>query len=508
MFVLAIDCGTQSMRGMVFDQKGQLLSIAKKAYNPYVAPQPGYAEQDVEVYEEAMSEIIDQMNHEYPQIMSEVKSLVLTTQRDMAVFVDKEGRPLRHAIIWADQRRIHTAKPMSLLHNLMFGVIGMKVTADDLSCNCKAHWVQDHQPEIWEKTHKYLQLSAYLNHQLTGSFKDGIASQIGHVPFSYKHFRWEHPRSLKHDIFHIDNKKLCDLVPTTEVIGYVSPSAAAKYHLPEGLPVMAAGSDKGCETVGVGCTSDESIAISLGSQATIQTTTNRYYETMMFIPPFQAVIPGYYNPEIQIYRGYWMISWFLKEFAAKEVRKAEELGVSPEQLLDQELLKVRPGSDGLILQPYWGAGVKKHEAKGAIIGFSDQHTRIHIYRAIIEGIGYALYEGMLAIERRSGKKIKKIMISGGGATSDVICQITADIFNLPVHRVQTNETSGLGASMAGYVGLGVHKDFEAATKAMVHPSEPFYPNPENVQIYQELFHKTYKKIYPRLKRIYKNYPKW
>lgn len=505
MYVLSIDCGTQSLRAIVFDKDGSTLVKEQVKFQPYYASEPGYAEQDPYVYYNALSAAVKALKVKNTRVMAELGALVVTTQRDAAICLDKAGEPVRPAIIWADQRRIPSPRKMALHHELIFRVIGMKQTAENLSRNCKAHWIQDNEPDLWRKTFKYVQLSAFLNKKLTGQFLDGIASQIGHIPFSYKYFRYEHKHSLKHDIFHIEDDKLIDTVKTGELIGYITAEAAQATGLSEGLKVLAAGSDKGCETIGVGCLNNETISMSLGSQASVQTTTDKYYETLRFIPPFQSLIPGYYNPEIQIYRGFWMVSWFKDQFAQQEVAQAQALGIAPEALLNKELAKIPAGSEGLLLQPYWGAGVKMDEAKGAIIGFSDGHTRMHIYRAIIEGIGYALYEGMLKIEKKSGSKIKKIMISGGGSQSDVICQIIANIFKLPVYRVQTYETSALGASVAGYVALGVYKDYESAIAAMVHQGHAFLPQPRQVELYDKIYHKLYKKVYSRLKPLYKDF---
>ncbi|PKM67256.1 MAG: carbohydrate kinase [Firmicutes bacterium HGW-Firmicutes-2] len=505
MYVLAIDCGTQSLKAVVFDQTGKTIASKQVEFEPYYAHKPGYAEQNPQIYYDSLCIATQELIKVHPIFLNTVKAITITTQRDMAICVDDQGVALRPAIIWADQRMIDEPRKMAIHHRLLFSAIGMKPTVDILSRSCKAHWIQDHEPLIWKKTYKYLQLSAYLNHKLTGLFLDSVASQIGHIPFSYKHFRWEKKNSLKHDIFHIEDDKLCDLVQSSEIIGRLTNKAAKETGLPPKLRVIAAGSDKGCETLGVGCIDNECISISLGSQASVQTTTRKYYEALNFIPPFQAIIPGYYNPEIQIYRGYWMISWFKKEFAAKEVKLAKVLGVSPESLLEKALLTIPPGSDGLILQPYWGAGVKMHDAKGAILGFADGHTRLHIYRAIIEGIGFALYEGMQRIEKKSKIKVRKIMISGGGSQSDVICQITANIFNLPVNRVQTFETSALGAAIAGFVGLDIYADYEEAILHMVHNKDEFLPQKDQVDLYEKIYHRIYKKIYKRLKPIYKSF---
>jgi sugar (pentulose or hexulose) kinase len=221
------------------------------------------------------------------------------------------------------------------------------------------------------------------------------------------------------------------------------------------------------------------------------------------MPAYPASIRRSFNPEVEIFRGYWMVSWFKKEFAAREAVEAGQRGVPPEVVLNEHLEDVPPGSQGLMLQPYWGPGLKMPEAKGSMIGFGDVHTRSHIYRAIIEGIGYALLEGVERIEHKSGQKVNRVMVSGGGSQSDVICQITADLFNRPVVRSETYETSGLGAAINGFVGIGVYATHEEAAQHMVHPGSTFLPRPEAARVYHELYARVYKRIYPALQPLYR-----
>lgn len=502
-YVLSIDCGTQSIRASVFDEKGQVLLFNKQSFTPYFSKEPGWAEQEPMLYWEKICGAIQQIKIDDPEIFKKIGSVAVTTQRDTLILVDKSGKVLRPAILWADQRKALKTRRLSPANLMAISAIGMKKIGIILSQNTHAHWVQDFEPEIWKKTYKCLQVSGYVNLQLTGEFKDGMASQIGHIPFEYKKFRWATKGSMKAQLAQIEKEKLVDLVPTGGLIGTINERAALETGLPRGVKVIAAGSDKGCETLGVGCMENDVVSISLGSQASIQTTTSKYYEILSFIPPFQAIIPGKYNPELQISRGYWMITWFKREIAAREMVEAEVRGVLIEKILDEELAKIPPGAEGLMLQPYWGAAVKNPEAKGAIFGFSDVHTRIHIYRAIIEGIGYALYDGMQRMEKKSGIKIRKIAISGGGSQSDIICQITADLFRLPVYRVQTSETSSLGAAIVGYVTNGTYKTYEEGIENMVHQKDLFKPNENNMKVYSDIYEKVYKKTYKKLKPLYR-----
>jgi sugar (pentulose or hexulose) kinase len=198
------------------------------------------------------------------------------------------------------------------------------------------------------------------------------------------------------------------------------------------------------------------------------------------------------------------VNWFKEEFAHREQLIADERGIEPEVLFDELVNKVPPGSMGLILQPYWSPGLKVPgpEAKGAIIGFGDVHTRAHIYRAILEGLGYALREGKERTEHRSRIPITELRVSGGGSQSDAAMQITADIFGLPTARPHIYETSGLGAAIDLAVGLGLHPDFDTAVREMTRLGEVFEPNPETREIYDGLYQRVYQRMYKKLKPLY------
>jgi sugar (pentulose or hexulose) kinase len=244
--------------------------------------------------------------------------------------------------------------------------------------------------------------------------------------------------------------------------------------------------------------------LSYGTTATINTTHRKYVEPMPFIPAYPAAVPGSYSLEIQIFRGYWMVSWFKQQFGHREQAIADERGIEPEALFDELVSGIPPGSMGLILQPYWSPGVKVPgpEAKGAIIGFGDVHTRAHIYRAILEGLAYALREGKDRTERRTRVKIQELRVAGGGSQSDVAMQITADVFGLPAGRPHVYEASGLGAAIDAAVGLGLHPDFETAVSEMTRVGRVFEPDPEVQRVYDELYRRVYKKMYDRLKGLY------
>jgi sugar (pentulose or hexulose) kinase len=410
---------------------------------------------------------------------------------------------LRPAILWLDQRRTEGLKPIGGLWGLAFRLARVADTVAYFQAEAEANWIHAYQRDIWNDTYKYLLLSGYLTYRLTGRMVDSVGCQVGYIPFDYKRLRWAASRDWKWQAVAVEPEHLPDLIPPAGTLGEVTAEAAAATGIPAGLPVIAAAADKACEVIGSGCLEPHVGCLSYGTTATINTTHRKYMEAIPLVPPYPAAVPGAYSLEIQIYRGYWMVSWFKNEFGLRELLLAEEQGVEPESLFDELLKQVPPGSEGLLLQPYWSPGLRLPgpEAKGAVIGFSDVHTRSHLYRAILEGLAYALREGKERTEKRSGVSITELRVSGGGSQSDAAMQLTADVFGLPTARPHTYETSGLGAAIDAAVGLGLHPDFDTAIRAMTRVGHVFEPDPHTHAIYNELFD-VYKRMYQRLQPLY------
>ncbi len=500
--LLAIDCGTQSLRTLLFDLEGNLLEKVKIEYEPYQSGQPGWAEQDPEVFWKSLCRGCQRLAADYPALWNRLAGAGVTAQRDSMVCMDAQGNTLRPVITWLDQRKAKPVYRPRGLNALAYQLAGMDKALLKTQSEGKGTWIQQNQPEIWEKTDLYTQVSGFLNFRLTGERRDSVASQIGHIPFQYKKRRWAGPRELNSRLFPVEPEKLPEIVEPGEIIGRISRAGAEATGIPEGLPVVAAGSDKGCETLGMGVTDESLASLSFGTTATVQTTSDRYYEPLRFMPAYPAPLPNRWNPEVEIFRGFWMITWFRKEFCHKEVLGAQEQGVAPEVLMDRLLQAVPAGSMGLMVQPFWSPGLKQPAAKGAMIGFGDVHTRAYVYRGVIEGLGYALRDGLHAIEKKNGRQAERIAVSGGASRSDSICQISADILGRPLVRGRTAETSGLGAALVTAAGLGLHRSIEGAAGAMVHYADTFAPDPANRRLYDDLFG-VYQKMYPGLQGLYR-----
>ena len=345
-------------------------------------------------------------------------------------------------------------------------------------------------------------VSGFLQYRLTGMIADSPSSLVGHIPFDHKKQQWAGPGHITSKIFPIEHDKLCEVVESGKPIGKISNLAAELTGLPAGIPVIACGSDKACETLGMGCLSADVASLSFGTTASVEICTDRYIEPSRILPAYSAAVPKHWVPEIEIFRGYWMISWFKNELGYEERIKAIETGQIPEEIMDKLLDSSPPGCFGLMLQPYWGANLRNHYAKGAIIGFGDVHGRHAIYRAIIEGLAYSLREGLEQLEKRTGIPVKTIAVSGGAAQSNRICGITADILKRPLVRGVTTETSALGAAILTAFGTGLYPSIDKAVKDMVRTEHIFPPAPDHQALYDGLY-KIYRQIYPALKNAYK-----
>lgn len=502
--VLAIDVGTQSVRALVFGPDGALVAHERIAIEPYVSPQPGWAEQDPEVWWRAIEAACSGLWSRGVARREAIAGLALTTQRGTVVVTDETGVPLRPAIVWPDQRRADGVPEIGGATGLAFRALGVRRTVAAFQADGEANWLRANEPAVYGRIRRYLLLSGFLTHRLTDRFVDSVGCQVGYLPFDYRRQAWARPGDWRWRAAPVDPAWLPELVPPGGRVGELTAAAAKVIGLPGGTPVVAAAADKACEVVGSGALDPWVGSLSYGTTATINTTQHRYVESVPLVPPYPSAIPGAYALEVQVYRGYWLVDWFKRQFGAVEVAQANELGIAAEALFDDLVRATEPGAMGLMLQPTWAPGVRVPgpEAKGAMIGFGDVHTRAHLYRAILEGLAYALREGGERAAARAKVPLRELRVSGGGAQSPAAVQLTADIFGLPTGRPHTHETSGLGAAIDGAVGLGLHSSFESAIGAMTRVVETVEPDPERHALYDRLYHRVYRRMYERLKPLY------
>jgi sugar (pentulose or hexulose) kinase len=494
-YFIVIDGGTQNIKAFIFDEKGNEVYGEACPVTPYFSVQPGFAEQDAEKYLEITEKVTRSVVENSHVPKDEIAAVAITSHRSTIVPVDKDGKPVRPAITWLDERKTEGL-------NLPAGFETLTVLKE-YQRRSKFNWLKKYEPENYDKTHIFLTIASYIFHALTGEFKDCSSMIVGLFPYDYAQLEW-HSLEMVYEIFGVEREKLPPLVSPAEIAGTVSEEGAKSFGVPQGLPIIIGAGDKQSELLGAGVISNDIAEVSYGTAAVIELFSAEYIEhPQLDFFTWGAAIPKHWALEGFVGSGYWIVSWFKREFAKYEEEEAEKLNIPTEDLLNREIKEIPAGSMGLILQPYWHPRENEPLSKGAIIGFSGEHTRAHVYRAIIEGIAYELRRLKEVMEELSGSKVKELRVGGGGSKSNEIMQITADVFNLPASRMHTSDLSALGAAIDAAVTLNIYHDFPEAVGNMVRVKETFTPHAKNVKIYDRLFNEVYKEIYSALSPLYR-----
>lgn len=501
--ILAIDAGTQSIRAGLVDRHGTMHHFVKHAIEPYIQGDAGRAEQDPEYYWNELCSVTKEL---LASINSEtIAAVTLTTQRMTMLILDEQGQPLDNAITWLDTRKADYKRVLPWWLKAGVRIAGLSRLVHFATGQARLNWWSQNRPDLWKQTKHYSFLSGFFSYRLTSEFKDSVGNMIGTLPFNVKKSTWCSPLDIKWKIFPISEDILPKLVEQTKLQGRITSWAAEQTGIPEGTPLIAASNDKACDLLGAGCRTADVAAISLGTTATINVHTDKYVELKPLFPPFPSAEPGGFYTEVSVTRGLWMVSWFKEEFGLQERLGEHETGVAAEILLEELIKEIPSGSMGLMVQPHWTAGPNDEPfTKGAVIGFGDIHTRAHLYRAILEGIIYAMREGAELTQKRTKVKINRIHATGGGSKSDVMMQMIADVLGVPTYRTRTPETSVIGAAIDAAVGIGWYPSIDEAAASMVHIQDEFLPLEDNRRVYDQLYSKVYLKIYPTMLEMNKN----
>ena len=501
-YVIAIDSGTQSVRAIMFDRAGREVASAQASHEPYFSLRPGWAEQDSADYWSKLCRVTKTMMMQACVDPKDIAVMGITTQRTTFVPVDREGNALRPAIIWLDQRKVDDAPPLSMAARAIFGVAGLSEAIKYVRKNSKFLWIQRNEPEVYRKTYKFMQISGWLVRKLTGEFKDSVGMVTGLWPLDFKKLAW-HSLGIAYEAFGLEPEHMVDLYAPDTVLGHITAQASQETGLPEALPVVVGAGDKQSELLGAGGIDPGIGVISYGTATCMDVITRKYVsDRRMRFFSWPGAVPRTWNIEMFVFRGFWMVTWFKQEFGYRESLLAEKRGVAPEVIFDELVSAIPAGSMGLMLHPHWSPMPSSKYGKGSIIGFGDVHTRAHIYRAILEGIGYELRRSYEIVNQKTGITLTEIRVGGGGSRSDVAVQTAADIFNLSVSRMSTSEICALGAAIDAAVGCGMFASFEEAVSLMVKKGRTFEPIAANHRVYDDLYREVYKKTYSKLEPLY------
>jgi xylulokinase len=400
---------------------------------------------------------------------------------------------VRPAIVWLDQR---CGEEVAWLAGKVGAEAIHRITGkppDMAPVAYRIAWMLRHEPALFRSTAMFADVHAYLVLRLTGSCQTSWASADPLGLFDMPKKAWS-PEVM--DALDLRPERLPALVAPCSVIGRVTAEAAAETGLAPGTLVVAGGGDGQAAGLGVNALTPARAYLNLGTAVVSGTYSTEYRTGTAWRTMSSCSGEGYYF-ETSLRAGTFLIEWFVRQ-----VCQAAEDDQAIYGRLEAEAARVPIGSAGLLAVPYWGAVMTPYWdplARGCFVGLTGAHRIGHLYRSLLEGIALdqALVSGM--IEERTGVPIREFIAIGGGAASDLWCQIVADASGKVVRRSQTLEASSLGAAICAAVGAGWFSGAAEAAESMAGAiTRETEPAPESVARYRELMG-VYREIYPQLR---------
>ena len=475
MATICVDAGTSVIKTVAFDDQGKEIALARHD-TKVLRPAAGFSEQDMNSVWEAATYTIRAV---VTQLRDPVRFIALTAQGDGCWLVDVDGYPTGPAILWNDARGAAIVDRWRAAGILTEAFRRNGSQAFSGLPNAIFTWLKQHDPDRLSRSHKSLCCNGWIFFNLTGRM--AIDESDASVPFFDVRERRYSPELLRLYDLEWAARLLPDVLSNDQRVGHLAPKAAADLNLPDGLPVVMSPYDVASTAIGVGVATDGQACSILGTTLCTEVVMKRV--DLEGVPsgltlPFGA--PGFYLRSFPTLAGSEVIHWAVRQFGLSEPSQVSELAAD-----------VGPGADGLCFLPYFSPAGERVPflntgARGSLFGLSFEHGREHIARAILEGLSLVIRDCLEAV-LKGPSQLQVCGLCGGGANSDVWCQLIADIIGAATFRTADQEVGAKGAFIAGLVALGQKADYASAVKECVQIRDTFEPHKRRHARYDELF---------------------
>ena len=489
-YVIGVDGGTESIRAGVFDLSGNPLAFASVTY-PTNFPIPGWAEQNPEDWWNALGGAVRRAVIDANVGKQEILGICLDTTCCSVVALDGAGNPLRPALIWMDMRSapqteqvLATADPALQVNSNGGGPVSAEWMIP------KSLWIQQEEPEIFEKAETVCEFQDYLNLHLTGKRVASINNVSVRWHYGPGWGGWARSMVESLGMSELLKKWPAIVLRLGEEIGGLTSNAAAHLDLPEGVPVLQGGADAFIGMIGLGVVNPGSLAFITGSSHLhLGLSPQAFHGQGIWGTYADAVIPGLHVVEGGQTSTGSVVSW---------IRRT--LGSPSYEELNHEAAELEPGSEGVVIQEHFQGNRTPHTdplSRGVISGLTLKHGRGHLFRAALEGIAFGT-ELILETMRNNGFAAETVVLAGGATRSDLWLQIHADVSNLPLTLTKVPDAPALGSAILAAVGSGAFSDIGTATQKMVQVDRVIEPNQETHARYQP-FYQSYQNHYLAMK---------
>ena len=490
--LLGIDLGTSSIKVILFDpETSQTIAIANEEY-PLYKPQPNWAEQNPDDWWQVT---IRAVRHALANAgRNDVAAIGFSGLMHGATLVDEAHRPVRPAIIWADQRS--AAQVESLIQRIgaeryaqLCGTLpAAGFTAPSLL------WLAEHEPKALAQARYVLWAKDYVRLQMTGEVATEVSDAAGSGMFEVAAGRWA---AEVVEATRCSPTLLPRVLQSSDVGGTLTPAAGELLGLQAGIPVTMGCADQPAQAVGNGIIAPGIASVTIGSGGQVFVpvlpAADQPLRTDGRLHVFNHAVPATYYVMGAVLSAGLSLRWLRNLLGMKNDPNAYAT-------LSREAAAIPVGANGLIFLPYLTGERTPYMdayARGAFIGLTAAHERGHLARAVMEGVAFALRQA-LEISLSLGGRAERILGAGGAMDSDVWRGILTDVLGLPLQKPLHTEQAGLGAALVAGVGVGIYTSFADVCSRVVRYSEPTQPNAERAALYSE-YYAQFITLYPKLK---------
>jgi len=484
-YLLGIDFGGGASKATLLCEDGRITATHTTEY-PTAYPQPGYAEQDPQDWVKATCANIAGVLEKSGIAPSEIAAVSLDAATHTAVILDEDFHVIRPAIYWTDTRS--KAQVQYLKEN--FGeVIEREVLhkADTIWSLPELLWIKENEPENWAKTRKILFAKDFVRHQLTGDYVTDFIEAEGSMMFDINTMQWS--KTLC-DVLELDVNMLPKIVKPADIVGKITPAAAALTGLCAGTPVLCGTTDTVMEVFASGAVAKGQMTLKLATAGRICVVTDKPYPDTHLIN-YSHVIDGLFYPGTATKSCAASYRWFRDTFGEDYAE------------LDKLAASVPIGAEGLVFHPYLNGELTPYANPNLCADFTcvrASHTKAHFARAVLEGVTMSMLDCIRALESMQIPHEDSAVIIGGGGKSPLWRQMVSDALNLKLVEMKHTDSS-LGSAMLAGIALGIFESPAQAVKQCNQIVSETYPNAENTEKYAAVFQK-YKAIQKALEPIY------
>jgi len=497
---MGLDFGTSNLKSALYDLHGNEIAFESVEYNLFT-PSQGIVENNVNNYWVMLKTIFKRLLEKIGGNPEKILAIGTASQGETIVPVDKNGEPLRNAIVWIDTRS--TAEAEEIRQNFdsteMYKITGQP-DVDTSWPAARIRWIKKNEPEIFNKTHKFLLLEDFIAYKLTGGFFGEAGVYNSSYYYDVINFKFI-DKML--DFLEIDSSKLPKVNKPGTYIGNISKKCSDETGLSVSTKVVMGEMDQICGAVGAGNIDNGIVTETTGSAFAMVITTGNPIVNNDYKVPFQIhAVPGLYTLMPYSVTGGMVLKWFKDTFCQYEELTAKEKNKNIYRILDELASDAPAGCEGLIMLPHLcGAFFPEYNsnAKGVYFGISINHSKGYFIRSILESLAYMMRQNLDYISKL-GVDVKRLISTGGGAKSSLWCQIKADVCNINLEVPEYTETALMGAAVIAACGAGIFNDIKAAGKNLIKVKETFSPNKDNLDTYNVNF-KKYIDLYKNTKKL-------